>query len=282
MCAICEGTECDGIVGYDTLDQCIDAHATCDAPLCTATGGRWLPASVSNRSGHDECPPSRVTCESPTDSCDCPAGAEFIAGAGCVVTGDCTWEDLCAQTGGEVVLLGGCDQLSCGDVVTVIKSDEPCLSAFGPACSCGDNETFDPVLGCYQDPLCPDLWGGKSSNPGQPRCEATGGRWTNAGSGCEGGFRCGEPWLVGNCDAEVDACDCGRDMNYDDLRGCVADRLCSYGPERRLGERCENSRVGWTIESPCAWCLRCCDDACVAPVCETGNFDENGCAIDGS
>jgi hypothetical protein len=143
----CTGPEC---AVYATVAACQAAHASCDAALCTATGGAWF--NRPEWCGHFECGvPSSQACDQATPACDCGASRVFGPGVGCVdgplceIIATVAPDVLCANTGGEW-MLGICAPTTCGRF-----SDLDCAL---PACACGELEVFDADRGCIRSPTC--------------------------------------------------------------------------------------------------------------------------------
>ena len=143
----CIGPEC-GI--YATKAACDAAHTTCQAALCTSTGGAWF--RVPAWCGDFVCGrPNQSPCDTPTTACDCGVRGRFVDGVGCMTDTKCPISELidpqqlCGITGGEWQL-GICGHATCGRL-----SGLDCAS---PGCVCGVNETFDLGRGCIPNPLC--------------------------------------------------------------------------------------------------------------------------------
>jgi hypothetical protein len=143
----CAGTECDV---YATVEACQAEHASCDAALCTSTGGAWF--DRPEWCGHFTCGfPNPDDCETPTPACDCGAYRNFVPGSGCMdgplceLTAPMEPDARCASTGGTW-RTDICGSATCGRL-----SDLDCVA---PGCVCGELEIFDTDRGCIRSPTC--------------------------------------------------------------------------------------------------------------------------------
>jgi len=180
-CGTCVGDECG--LGVSSQSECEAAHASCEAPLCRATGGTWQ--WWAELCGHYSCgfePPA--ICETGMPACDCGPGRNFSPGLGCVFDPTCpdleplTTEVLCTSTGGTWD--AQCCHSECG---------VPCAAACAlPACTCGPMEIFHPERGCEIGQRCLERLQGESCE-GQARCE----RGTICCDTCGGPGCAGEP-----------------------------------------------------------------------------------------
>jgi hypothetical protein len=261
----CVGADCDAI--YDTVAECVAARLGCyelrcdPAPVsddacidCTASvylGAFWDGATCHALHG----------CGCHGDGCD----RGFPTVEECEAVHAACPARLCEGSGGHWLpdtLCGPCGHHQCG-----LPSQLACCS---PGCDCGPGQTYVDGVGCQPDAGC---------TPEQA-CLATHGVW-HPQSECTCGFTCGVP---NDCEACVDACDCGPYRTFDPQGGCQWDPACGSPTPESL---CEDTGGAWHVDDGCGhyWCgepnLL---DPCIAPGCDCGirrNFDSQlGCVYD--
>jgi hypothetical protein len=254
----CHGDGCDA--GFASMEECEAVQASCEASLCQASGGQWLPDQLCGPCGHYYCgtPSALACCDA---GCDCGQGQTFVPGVGCQTDPSCTAELACLATHGTWHPQSEC---ICGFTCGQPNDCEACLDS----CDCGPYRNFDPQAGCQ--------WDGACGTPTQAdRCEATGGIW-HLGDGC-GHFTCGEPNLLDPC--VMPGCNCGAQKNFDNQAGCIYDPICLMPG---IGETC----LGWGDDSSCRPGLVCCESCgtihapcftCQVPCCA----DNPECGPDG-
>lgn len=170
---------------------------------------------------------------------------------------------LCRASGGEWLFWAEeCEHRRCGQPGLAI------CEVGMPVCDCGVGRSFDPTLGCVDDPSCGEV----DPLPPDALCASTGGTWTE-GICCP--TRCGR-----FCDAEclAPACVCGELEIFDPVRGCIDAAECRGA--RSVGETCGE---GVRCADGLLCCQRCggagCDpvQTCLAPVCDDDpTIDECG------
>jgi hypothetical protein len=198
-CGACEGSGCTN--AYSSESECIAAHASCEAALCTATEGTWL--WWAEECEHYDCGFRRpVTCFIGGPVCDCGLHRSFVPGVGCADDPDCPIfeppipEELCGETGG-----------SWGPICCNTLCGESCgLDCAAMACDCGPWREFDSARGCMHTTRCHERLSGESCDPVQSRCQ-TGTICCEhcGGAGCFGAS-CEAP----QCDDDPDFDVCGN------------------------------------------------------------------------
>jgi hypothetical protein len=199
-CGTCRGADCAGLP--TDRAECQRAHASCDAALCTATGGDWQ--FWAEECGHYECGfPVPADCRVGMPVCDCGYTRSFEPGVGCV-TASCPDVDpqppeiVCGSTGGTWTE-GICCPTTCG-----VFCDADCLS---PACVCGPFQVFDSIRGCIDATECFERSAGETCTNAATRCEGTLiCCQTCTGVGCEPDSSCRAPV----CDMNPDIDECGN------------------------------------------------------------------------
>lgn len=170
---------------------------------------------------------------------------------------------LCGATGGA----WHAEYRFCGSFVCGHPSDLACAVPT-PACDCGLGRSFDPVVGCFDDPSCTrrDL------------CTATGGELASCDVVCDAPCPPPDPG-----DRRAPGCDCGTGQRFDDALGCVPDATCGATDDAL----CTASGGAWTESLCCSTsCGRPCPAACDAPACACGPTEEfepgRGCVVSAS
>lgn len=201
-CGTCEGEDCASLP--TSLDACRAAHATCDAALCTATGGDWQ--FWAEECGHHVCGvPPPVLCAVGMPVCDCGYERSFEPGVGCVPD-ECPVYDpvdpqtLCGSTGGTWTT-GICCPTTCG-----VHCDLECAA---PACVCGPFEVFDAIRGCVLATECFVRGDGETCTNIHSRCEDGLICCQDCGgAGCAPERYCRAPL----CDADPNIDECGNNL----------------------------------------------------------------------
>jgi hypothetical protein len=265
LCLVAEpGCDCGSGRSFVEGEGCaVDAtcHAPDDEALCEDSGGTWRPESC----GHYTCghPPF---CDAIIPGCDCGDGHNFKPGEGCVPDASCTDHDdehaLCEDTGGTW------DEATCGHYFCGMERD--CAPTL-PGCNCGPERNFVEGRGCVLDPVCQDL-------ADERLCHETGGRWDPHTCGH---YLCWEESPI-LCIVPDPGCDCGRDANFVEGRGCVRDEACGRFDDEAL---CEATGGTWHLESCGHWeCGQPPVCTAIIPGCACGErqsfFDGVGCAED--
>jgi hypothetical protein len=239
----CTGADCGRT--YPRPELCVAAHTSCAAPLCNATGGRWM--AVHAYCGHFACGhPTPQNCLVGGPACDCGVGRRFDNALGCVADPSCTRGDLCVATGGVVNAGAGCN--ICGRPSAVCDPGTE-------GCDCGPAMNYDVARGCVPDASCGPAH--------EELCRRSGG--TYVFGGCMDAV-CGRPSLI-FCGSA--ACNCGPDQIFEPGRGCVVSATCN---DRGVGDTCDPGNG-----LRCTRGAVCCAGRCAQPCCGAACNAETGC-----
>lgn len=190
---------------------------------------------------------------------------------------------------GFVIDDDGCELCECAPLQTVATA---CLETS----ECAENEVCDlenfcdAPPGCDSSGPCDTVCYGRciDSTPvtDAELCTETNGRWD---TGSCGHYACGK---MPACRAVIPGCDCGKDANFVEVQGCVADAACSGGCKDN--DDCDEGQICLAPPgAPCFGDSECnprpsgvcvadtsCSDVMCELYCENGfKTDESGCAI---